>query len=153
MRRSFLACSNCDQVAADSYWWLADATVLIAAVLAVVLLVRLRHAGIRWRAFGVLALLVLALGVVLSLGTLARRTQAPQSGSSVICGSALSAARTTGVPDDSALDKGQLACRAAGRTHLRAQLPTDATILMCGLLAAAVSIVGTRREALVPTYA
>lgn len=148
MTRRLVACSNCVQGAADHYWWLVGAGLLIAAVLVVVLFVRVRRAKLRWHIVGVAAVLVLGGGVALSLSTLAHPTRA--GAGPVFCSSALTAARTTGMPNDGALDPDQLACRRAGRQHLRGHLPADSAILAVGLVAAVVTIAGARNTRVVP---
>jgi hypothetical protein len=146
MQHQLLACSNCDQGAADHYWWLVGAALVASVVVVALLLVRLRHAGIWLRAVGALAVIIVGLGAGLSLSTFTQPTQARTGGLSVSCGSALTAANTTGVPNDAALDPEQLACHRAGRQHLRERLPTASSVLVVGFLTAATSIAASRKR-------
>ena len=151
MQERLLACSNCAQGAADKYWWLTGLLVLVALVAAVALLARLRSADTVPRIFGLVAVAVLAIGVVLSVSTLAARIHVVVGGISVSCGSALTSAETTGAPNSSALDKTQLACRQSGRQHLRNDLPTDITVAAIGLLATALALGASFRRTVTPT--
>lgn len=135
MHRLLLSCSNCDQGAADRYWWLAGIAVVSSVIAGVVLLVRLRSSNFRTRVLGVLVVAVLALGIVLSLSTLAAGVRETVEGSTVSCGSALTSAKMRGVPNDAALDPVQRGCRRAGRQHLRDELPVPLSIAAVGLLA------------------
>jgi hypothetical protein len=130
-----LACSNCELAAADKYWWLTAALIVVAFVAATVLLIRLRRAGNSQRVFGLVAVAILAVGVGLSLSTLGARIRVAVGGIRISCNSALTSAETTGVPSNAALDSGQLACREAGRRHLRSGLPADITVAGIGFLA------------------
>jgi hypothetical protein len=147
MTQQLLACSNCDQGAADRYWWLAGAGLLVSIVVIVVLLVRLRAGDRKAQILGGLAVGILILGIGLSLNTLAHATHAVVDGIHVSCGSALTAAKTSGIPTDAALDRTQLACRQVGRHHLHDGLPVALPIFAVGLLATvAGSAVGRERS-------
>jgi hypothetical protein len=135
-----LACSNCEQGAADRYWWLTAALFLAAIIAAATLLVRLSRGGIRLRVFGLLAIAVLMVGGWLSLKTLAARIHVRVNGVTQYCDSALTAAETTGAPNSAALDDGQLACRRAGQQRLRHNLPPSATVAAIGLVATVAGI-------------
>jgi hypothetical protein len=135
MHRVLLTCSNCDQGAADRYWWLVGLGLVISIVAAVVLLVRLRSADRKLRIFGGLAVVVLAVGIVWSLSTLTTRIRVTVEGTTVDCSSALTSAETRGVPNDAALDPNQRNCRQAARRHLRNDLPVPVSVAVVGLLA------------------
>jgi hypothetical protein len=143
--QQLLACSNCDQGAADRYWWLAGAGLLVSLVVIVVLLVRMRAGDRKAQVLGALAAGVLLLGIDLTLSTLAHGTHAVVDGIRVSCGSALTAAKTSGIPTDAALDRTQLACRQVGRRHLHDGLPVALPILAVGFLAAAAGIATASR--------
>lgn len=142
-----LACSNCDQAAADRYWWLAAASLLVSIAVIVLLLMRVRAGSRKAQVLGTLAAGVLLLGIGLSLNTLAYATHAVVDGIRVSCGSALTAAKTSGIPTDAALDRTQLVCRQEGRRHLHDGLPVALPILAVGFLACVAGIAtGSKRS-------
>lgn len=146
MRQQLLACSNCVQGAADRYWWVTGAAAVISVIAFVVLLIRLRAVGSRTRAFGLVAVTILAVGLVLSLRTLSAGIRVDVDGITIHCGSALTAAKTKGMPDDSALDRNQLGCRRAGRQHLDDGLPIAVSVVVIGFLATGAGIAASLKR-------
>lgn len=146
MTLQLLACSNCEQGAADRFWWLTAGAVLVSLALAVVLLARLRTGDVQARVRGGVAVAILLVGLAWSLNTLAQGTRAFAAGVTVSCGSALTAAEARGMPTDAALDPTQLACRQAGRHQLRDGLPLSLPTFAAGFLATVACIAMSRRR-------
>jgi hypothetical protein len=113
-----LACANCvignNQLSFLMLGVAATSLLLGCAVLAFAV----RDTNGRQRATGIIAALALLAGFPMALAV--SLTSVTVAGSpNLDCGSALSASRERGLPDDRALDPDQQACKAAGAARVR----------------------------------